>query len=105
MASAKDGLPATFQSETHGSSVLGAASGRSCTPTAIVTMITATRIHGRPTQASQVIFPSVRTLEKAKPTIAAIATKAAVHVACVETAFKPIDRLRIAEPLLKMKSA
>jgi hypothetical protein len=59
-------------------------------------------MHGSPTHANQVILPRVRILLKAHPKIAAIATKAAVQVTWVETAFNPIERLRIAEPLLKM---
>lgn len=59
-------------------------------------------MHGRPIHASQVIRPRVRMLEKANPAMAEMATKTAVQVACVETALKPIERLRIAEPLLKM---
>jgi hypothetical protein len=35
--------------------------------------------------------PSVRTLAKASPIAAAIATNTAVQVPCVETAFRPID--------------
>lgn len=64
--------------------------------------IPATRIHGSPIHASQVIRPSVRMLLHTNPRIAATAAKTAVHVAWVETAFKPIEIARIAEPLLKM---
>ena len=60
------------------------------------------RIHGSPIHASQVIRPRVRMLLNANPRIAATVAKTAVHVAWVETALKPIERLRIAEPLLKM---
>jgi hypothetical protein len=59
-------------------------------------------MQGSPTHASQVIRPSVLILENPNPTMAAIAEKTAVHVACDETAFNPIERLRIAEALLKM---
>jgi hypothetical protein len=48
------------------------------------------------------MLPSVRILLKANPRTAATAAKAAVHVACAETAFKPIDSPKMAEPLLKM---
>jgi hypothetical protein len=68
----------------------------------MVTMMTAARMQGRPIQASQVIRPSVRMLLRPNPTMAATAAKAAVHVAWVETAFKPIEMPRMAEPLLKM---
>ena len=40
IASAKLGLPTTFQSELQGPGVMGAEAGRSFTPTAIVTIIT-----------------------------------------------------------------
>jgi hypothetical protein len=118
IASAKEGLPTTFQSDTQGPSVVGAAAGRSCIPTAIVTIITelsqslfriglfpyipAVRIHGRPTHASHVIRPRVRILLKPNPTIAATAANTAVQVAWLDTAFMPMDRLRMADALLKI---
>jgi hypothetical protein len=71
-------------------------------PTAMVTMMIAARIHGRPIHASQVILPSVRMLLRPNPAMAATAAKTAVHVAWVETAFRPIEMPRMAEPLLKM---
>ena len=57
-----------------------------------------------PSQASQLILPSVRMLAKQKPTTAATTTKTAVHVACVETAFKPIEVPSIPEPAMKVQS-
>lgn len=64
--------------------------------------VPAVRIHGRPTHATVVMRPNVRILQKQKPTMAATAVKTAVHVAWVDTAFKPMERPRIAEPLVKM---
>ena len=40
MADPKSGLPTILKSETQGTISLGASIGRSCTPTAITTMIT-----------------------------------------------------------------
>lgn len=57
-----------------------------------------------PTQASQLILPRVRMLAKRKPTMAPTTTKMAVHVAWLETAFKPIETLSIPEPAMKVQS-
>ena len=58
------------------------------------------RMQGSPIHASHVMRPSVRILLKPNPKIAATAAKTAVHVAWVDTALSPIDRLKIADPLL-----
>ena len=67
--------------------------------------IPAVMMQTTPTHASHDMFPKVCTLEKAKPAIAAIATKTAVQVACVDTALRAIDKLSIAEPETKIKTA
>lgn len=66
--------------------------------------IPAIKMHGSPTQASQVILPSVRTLLKVNPKIAATTENTAVHVPCVDTAFRPMEIPRIPEPLTNIQS-
>jgi hypothetical protein len=61
-------------------------------------------MHGSPIHASQVILPSVRTLLKIKPKIVATTVKTAVHVPCVDTAFRPMEIPRIPEPLTNIQS-
>lgn len=63
------------------------------------------RIQVRPTQAIQLIRPSVWMLDSMHPTIAATATKTAVQVPCVETALRPMEILRMPEPATKIQSA
>jgi hypothetical protein len=65
----------------------------------------AVRIQGRPTHASQVIRPSVRTLLSVNPRIAATAENTAVHAPWVETALNPIETPRMPEPLTNTQSA
>lgn len=55
-------------------------------------------MHTKPTHAIQVIRPRVRILASENPTAKAMARKTAVHVPCVETAFKAIERLSIPDP-------
>lgn len=43
-------------------------------------------------------------LAKRKPTMAATTTKTAVHVAWLETAFRPMETLSIPEPAMKVQS-
>lgn len=64
--------------------------------------ILAVRMHGNPTQASQVILPRVRILLNRNPGMAAITTNTAVQRAWVETALSPMEIPRIPEPALKM---
>jgi hypothetical protein len=54
----------------------------------------------RPAQASQAKRASVRILEKRKDQIKATATKTAVQAPCEETALKPIETLRMADPVM-----
>lgn len=62
-------------------------------------------IDGSPIHASQVIRPSVWMLLQASPTKAAIPTKAAVHIACVETAFSPIETPSMLDPVTNIQYA
>ena len=62
-------------------------------------------IDGSPIHASQVIRPSVWMLLQASPTTAATPTKAAVHIACVETAFNPIEIPSILDPVTNIQYA
>jgi hypothetical protein len=55
-----------------------------------------------PIQASHWILPRVRMLERPMATVAAIATKAAVHVPCSDTAFNPIEIPSMPDPATKM---
>jgi hypothetical protein len=55
-----------------------------------------------PTSASQLILPSVLMLAKDPPTMAARATKTAVHVPCIETAFRPMEMPSIMDPATKV---
>lgn len=64
-----------------------------------------TTIQDTPIHASQLIRPRVRILAKTNPTIAATATKSAVHAPWFERAFKAVEMLIIADPAPKMKSA
>lgn len=57
-----------------------------------------------PTQASQLILPRVLILAKRKPTTAPTTTKTAVHVAWLETAFRPMETLSMPEPAMKVQS-
>jgi hypothetical protein len=57
-----------------------------------------------PIQASQEIRPKVRILEKTNVMIAAIATKIAVQIACIDKAFRAMDTLNIAEPEQNVKT-
>lgn len=57
-----------------------------------------------PSQASQLILPRVLMLAKRNPTMAPTTTNTAVHVAWLETAFKPIETLSIPEPAMKVQS-
>lgn len=57
-----------------------------------------------PTQASQLILPRVLMLAKRNPTMAPTTTKMAVHVAWLETAFRPMETLSIPEPAMKVQS-
>lgn len=62
------------------------------------------RMQNRPSQASQLMRPSVCMLPNMQPTTAATAMKTAVHVPWVETAFRPMERLRIPDPATKIQS-
>lgn len=44
-------------------------------------------------------------LLQASPTMAAIPTKAAVHIACVETAFNPIETPSMLDPVTNIQYA
>lgn len=57
-----------------------------------------------PTHASHEIRPKVRILEKMTVMIAAMATKMAVQIACMERAFRAMDTLSIAEPEQNVKT-
>lgn len=57
-----------------------------------------------PTQASQLILPRVLMLANRNPTMAPTTTKMAVHVAWLETAFRPMETLSIPEPAMKVQS-
>lgn len=64
----------------------------------------AVRIQTIPTQASQLILPSVRMLARQKMAMAATATKTAVQVPCSDKAFNAMDMLSIADPATKIQS-
>jgi hypothetical protein len=57
-----------------------------------------------PIHASHEIRPKVRILEKTNVMIAAMATKMAVQIACMERAFRAMDTLSIAEPEQNVKT-
>ena len=59
-------------------------------------------INTTPTQASQLIFESVRILPRIKAATAATATKIAVQAPWVETALRPMEILSIPDPATKM---
>lgn len=101
IACAKLGLPTSLKSGTNGP-VCGAAEGRSCTPTAMVTVNIETRMLTIPTAASQLILDRVRMDENPKAATAATATRTAVHAPWDERAFRPIEMLNILEPATKM---
>jgi hypothetical protein len=62
-------------------------------------------MHVAPIQASQEIRPSVRILASDAAAMAATATKTAVHVALLETAFKPIEVPSMPDPVTNIQSA
>jgi hypothetical protein len=55
-----------------------------------------------PVQATHVNLPKVRMLEKINPISAPTTTKTAVQAPCLDTAFRPIERLRMADPVIKI---
>lgn len=55
-----------------------------------------------PAAASQLIFDSVRIEARQTAAMAATATKIAVHTAWSETAFSPIDKLKMLDPATKV---
>ena len=57
-----------------------------------------------PPAASQLTFDSVGIEVKIKPATAPTATNAAVQVPCSDTAFSPIEKLKMAEPVTKTQS-
>jgi len=57
-----------------------------------------------PAAASQLIFESVGMEDNTKVATAATATKTAVQVAWLDTAFSPIEMLRMADPETKTQS-
>ena len=61
-------------------------------------------MHASPIQASQLMRPRVRMLPKMKPQQAATATKTAVHVACDDTALRPMEIPSIPDPAMKIQS-
>lgn len=121
IASTKVGLPKSLKSDSQGP-VCGAAAGRPPTPTATVKVKTldlqsglrmdakfleyslAEMMQMTPTQASQVIRPSVWILQKMKPMTAATATKTAVQAPWSESALRAMEMLSIPEPATKIQS-
>jgi hypothetical protein len=57
-----------------------------------------------PPAASQLTFDSVGIEVKIKHATAPTATYTAVQVPCSDTAFSPIEKLRMAEPVTKTQS-
>lgn len=96
-------LATILKSEMKGCPSFGAAAGRSWTPTATVSVKMAQRIPVKPTQAIQLILPSVWILAKQKPAMAATATKTAVQVPCVERELSAIEMPNIPAPATKIQ--
>lgn len=57
-----------------------------------------------PTQATQLIRPSVRILARKKVTTNATATNAAVQVPCIDIALRAIERLSNPDPTTNIQS-
>lgn len=62
-------------------------------------------IESAPIQAKKPILSSVLILPNINPMTAAHATNPAVQMACVESAFKEMEILSMADPATKVKSA
>lgn len=67
--------------------------------------VLAIRMDDRPTQTNQLMLPSVLMLDVPNPTAAAMATKPAVQMPCVDTAFSPIEVPSIPDPAISIQSA
>ena len=67
-----------------------------------VNNVLAMRILDIPVHATQVNLPKVRMLEKTNPISAPTTTKTAVQALCLDTAFIPMERLRMADPVMKI---
>ena len=100
MAAANVGFPKILTSLIHGPS-RGAREGRDWTPTATVRVRTAETMQNRPNHPNHEILPSVRIEAIEKPAIAATPMKTAVHVACVETALRAVDKPTSADAAVK----
>lgn len=103
MAAAKGGLATTWMSLSHGP-LGGAAAGRSCTPTAMVSVKTDAMRNARPTQPNHVILFSVRKEPMKHPAMAATATKMAVQAPWTEMALSATEMDTMAEEMIMMRS-
>lgn len=103
--SANEGLPKATRPSSYGSGAGGAAAGRSLTPTAITTVKIATRMDATAIQPRNVNLCRVCRDANGQTIAAAMATQAAVQMACRESALKAVEMVRRAEPQVNVQTA